>query len=268
MKTTNFLKAAVAVLATTFLFAACKKDSDDNNVNVQPSDNTASVNFHLTDAPADYDAVYIDIQEVEVTMEGSAAVSLAPVRPGVYNLLDFRNGLDTLLLRADLPAGKISQIRLILGSNNSVVVDGTTHAMTTPSAQQSGLKLNLKQEFVAGGSYDVWIDFDAGSSIVVTGNDKYMLKPVIRAYSAETDGRIRGYILPLNALVTVYATNGTETYAAIPRNDGFFLFAGLPEGTYSVTFDAAAVAFTDVTYNDINVTYGQTTEMATTILSP
>ncbi|MCB0699362.1 MAG: DUF4382 domain-containing protein [Chitinophagales bacterium] len=181
MRTKNFLKATIAVIATSFLFTACKKE--ETNTNVQPTA-TAKVNFHLTDAPADYDAVYIDIQQVEVTMEGSAAVTLTPVRPGVYNLLDFRNGLDTLLLRADLPAGKISQMRLILGKNNSVVVNGQTHAMTTPSGQQSGLKLNLKEEFKAGGSYDVWIDFDAGSSIVVTGNGKYMLKPVIRAFSA------------------------------------------------------------------------------------
>lgn len=199
-------------------------------------------------------------------MEGSAAVMLDPVRPGVYNLLDFRNGLDTLLLRADIPAGKISQIRLILGTNNSVVVDGKTESLNTPSAQQSGLKLNLKEEFEAGGSYDVWIDFDAGKSIVETGNGKFQLKPVIRAYSQLTDGRIKGYVQPVLAGIKVYATIGGETYSAIPAADGFYQFTGLPEGAYSITYDAALVTYVDVTVNNINVTYGQTVDLGTTVL--
>lgn len=263
MKLNKLFIPIAIVLGTVIGIAACTKEKDD--VTPQGSE-TARVNFHLTDDPAAYDAVYIDIQQVEVTMEGSAAVTLDPVRPGVYNLLDFRNGLDTLLLRADLPAGKIGQIRLILGSDNSVVVDGKSHALTTPSAQQSGLKLNLQEELVAGGSYDMWIDFDAGKSIVETGNGKFMLKPVVRAYSELTDGRIKGYVQPAAANVTVYATNGVDTYSAIPRADGFYQFVGLPTGNYDVTFDAAVVLYVDVTVNAVNVTYGQTTDLGTTVL--
>lgn len=263
MKKGFFFGLIAAVLGTAMIFTACNKKDDTT-----PPDKSqmANVSFYLTDDPASYDAVYIDIQQVEVTMEGSAAVALTPVRPGIYNLLDFRNGLDTLLLRADLPPGKIDQIRLILGSNNSVVVDGEVHALNTPSAQESGLKLNLKEEFSAGGSYVVWIDFDAGKSIVETGNGKYNLKPVIRAYSQQTDGRIKGYVLPTGALVTVYATNGVETYAAIPAADGYYMFTGLPAGTYSVTYDAAAALYLDVTINDVVVAYGQTTNLGTTTL--
>lgn len=259
-----------AVMAL-FAFAACNKKVDDSGLdptNNNPSgEGKATVNFHLTDGPADYDAVYIDIQQVEVTMEGEAAVTLAPVRPGVYNLLEFRNGLDTLLVNgAVLPPGKVGQIRLILGSNNSVVVDGQSYDMKTPSAQESGLKLNLQEEFKAGGAYDVWVDFDAGKSIVETGNGKFILKPVVRAYTSLTDGRIKGYVQPVAAGVTVYATNGVETYSAIPQPDGYYQFVGLPEGNYDVTFDAAVVTFIDVTVNDVNVTYGQTIDLGTTTL--
>lgn len=263
MKLRKLLIAATLLVGSAATFVACNKEKDDD---IKKAETTASVGFHLTDDPAAYDAVYIDIQQVEVTMEGSAAVTLDPVRPGVYNLLDFRNGLDTLLVRADIPAGKVSQIRLILGSNNTVVVDGVAHELNTPSAQQSGLKLNLKEEFVAGGSYDLWIDFDAGKSIVETGNGKYNLKPVIRAYSDLTDGRIKGYVQPLAAQTTVYATNGVEVYSAIPDADGFYQFVGLPEGNYDVTFDAFIALYIDVTVNAVNVTYGQTTDLGTTVL--
>ncbi len=263
MNSKNFSALVLGIASAMMLFTACNKK--DNTV-IDNSSQKAAVNFHLTDDPANYDAVYIDIQQVEVTMEGSAAVTLTPVRAGVYNLLDFRNGLDTLLLRTELPPGKISQVRLILGSNNSVVADGQTHALNTPSAQESGLKLNLKQEFIAGGSYDVWIDFDAGKSINETGNGKFQLKPVIRAYSSLTDGRIKGYVQPADANVTVYASNGVETYAAIPADDGFYMFTGLEEGNYEVTYDAAVALYIDVTLNNIAVGYGQTTNLGTTIL--
>lgn len=264
MKKGIFYGLATAVLAATMIFTACNKKDNTNT----PTDKsqTANVSFYLTDDPANYDAVYIDIRQVEVTMEGHAAVALTPIRPGIYNLLDFRNGLDTLLLRADLPPGKIGQVRLILGNSNSVVINGQTHPLNTPSAQESGLKLNLQQEFAAGGAYVVWIDFDAGKSIVKTGNDKYILKPVIRAYSSQTDGRIKGYVLPPAALATVYASNGSDTYAAIPAPDGYYMFTGLPAGTYTVTYDAAALLYLDVTINNVSVAYGQTTNLGTTTL--
>lgn len=255
----------IAVFLTGVVaMTSCKKEN--KNTNVTPASQKANIGFHLTDAPADYDAVNIDIQQVEVTMVNSGAVTLSPTTPGVYNLLDFKNGLDTLLLRADLPAGKIGQIRLILGDNNSVVTNGKTYALNTPSAQQSGLKLNLNQEFAADSSYDVWIDFDAGKSIHETGNGKFQLKPVIRAYSSLTDGRIKGYVQPAEANVTVYATNGVDTFSAIPGKGGYYMFTGLPDGTYSVTFDAALAVYIDITTNNVAVSYGQVTDLGTTVL--
>lgn len=257
--------AIMTFVLTASVLVSCKRD---DKVTPTTSSGMAKVNMYLTDAPANYDALYIDIQKVEVMMEGSATLTINPVRPGVYNLLKFRNGLDTLLARADFPTGKISQIRLILGVNNSVVVDGITYALNTPSAQESGLKLNLKQELVAGGSYDMWLDFDAGKSVVETGNGKFNLNPVITAFSTTTDGRIKGYALPASALVTVYASDGVNTYSAIPESDGFFLFKGLPEGKYRLTYDAALLTYTDVSLNNIEVKYGTTTDVGITILSP
>ena len=212
----------------------------------------------LKDAPSNYDAVYIDIRSVEVTMEGSSAFTITPTRPGIYNILNFKNGLDTLLVKSDIPSGKISQIRLLLGSNNSVVVSGVSYPVDAPSTQESGLKLNLDATLVANQAHDFWLDFDAGKSIVVTGNNTYKLKPVIRAYSALTDGRIKGYVLPAAALTTVYAVNGTDTFSTIPDNSGYYAFTGLPAGNYSVILDASV--------NNVNVTYGASLDLDTTVL--
>lgn len=246
-------------------FSSCQKEGTTNPDTNKGS--RATVRLHLTDAPAKYEAVYIDIQQIEVSVEGSAAVTLEPARKGVYDLLKFRNGMDTLLVEAGIPAGRVNQIRLILGTNNSVVVDGEIHSLNTPSAQTSGLKLNLKENLVAGAAYDLWLDFDAGSSIVATGSGKYNLKPVIRAYSSLTNGRIKGYVLPAAAMVTVYASNGTETYAAIPNSSGYFMFSGLPEGEYTVTYDADALLYIDLVLKNINVSFGVETDLGTRVIA-
>src|ERR1043165_3389280 len=79
----------------------------------------AFLQVRLTDAPGDYQEVNVDIQDVQVNADensNSGWKSLNIVKKGVYNLLQFTNGLDTLLGTIELPAGKISQIRLVLGN--------------------------------------------------------------------------------------------------------------------------------------------------------
>jgi len=263
MKRTPVIATAIMIFALmATVFFSCKKDNDN-------SQGTARVNFHLTDGPGPYDAVYVDIQQVEVHSDVSGWVTLTPAHPGIYNLLDFSNGMDTLLVAADIPAGSISQMRLVLGSSNSVVINGTSYNLGTPSAQESGLKLNLNSSFSAGGSYDVWIDFDAGRSIVQTGNGQYKLKPVIRAYSATTNGKIKGIVLPLSAGAMVYAINGTDTSSAIPDAAGNFVISGLTDGTYTLWVDAGiASGLQDTLLPNLTVTYGNTTNVGTLILVP
>lgn len=243
-------------------FVACKKDKDDNTT----QNKTAQLNMRLTDGPGHYDAVYLDIQSVAYKMEGKSEVVLAPNRVGIYNIMTFRNGIDTLLVNTTIPVGKVEQIRLILGNNNSVVVDGISHPMSTPSAQESGVKLNFHTTVEAGKSYNVWIDFDAGKSIVQTGGGNYKMKPVIRAYSELTNGRIEGTILPIAAFATVYAVNGTDTFTAIPSGiNGHFVISGLPTASYQLIVEPFIPTYTTHT-GSVNVTYGNITSIGTITL--
>jgi len=150
-------------------------------------------------------------------------------------LLDYSNGLDTLIASGDLEAGKISQIRLILGTNNTVVVDGIVHPLSTPSAQQSGLKLKVNETFEAGVSYSILLDFDANQSIVATGNGEYQLKPVIRTINTALSGSIRGSVTPIGLFAVVTATSDGIAYSSVTNANGEFLISGLPAGVYSVT---------------------------------
>lgn len=239
------------LMLMTLAFFACKKEEDG----------TAQLKVYLTDAPGNFEHVFIDIQEVRIHSNNGGWASL-PINAGVYDLLEFNNGMDTLLCNVELPVGRISQIRLVLGNSNSVVVDGTTHSLTTPSAQTSGLKLNLHQELEANESYSIWLDFDAGSSVVLTGNGEYILKPVIRTFSDLTNGKIKGIVTPMNAIPTVYAIQNGDTLTAIPDNNGFFMFCGV-NGTYDVHVVPSVTGYSTAEVNGVQASFGIITDLGT-----
>jgi hypothetical protein len=266
-KSVGILFPYLAIFALIFTLNACKK-SDTT------SSGTSSMNLYLTDAPADYQAVWIDIQQVMVKTSndtsGNGWVSVPLLHPGKYNLLDFRNGKDTLLGGVDLPAGKISQIRLILGESNKLVLDnGTSVDLKTPSGQESGIKLNVDADLKSGIPYELVLDFDAARSIVKAGNSgQYILKPVIRTFAKAAGGAIQGVVLPDSANAHVIAIAGTDTLGAIPDASGAYKFWGIPAGNYTLTFSADSTSgFKSDTINNIAVTVGNTTMVDTVRLA-
>lgn len=237
----------VIVLLGAGIFTACNKNDK------------AQVQFRLTDAPSQYDAVLVDIQEIEIKA-GDETFTSTIARQGVYNLLDFSNGMDTLLANLDLPAGRLSQIRLVLGNNNHVVVGGDTIALQTPSAQQSGLKLSVQYDLVADVDYTFTLDFDAGRSIVRQGNGNYLLKPVIRVITESMTGGIRGDANPDSVAVYAMAINGTDTFGTIPAINGQFLIKGLVPGNYQVIVQGGG-SNGDLTINNVGVTAGSIADL-------
>lgn len=251
-----FNQSWLALIIISALLTSC-----DNKETTMES---SHLNLFLTDAPATYDAVYIDIQSIEITSDaGIQTYSL--LHPGVYNLLQFNNGIDTMMISEDFSPREISQIRLILGENNSVVVDGTSYPLATPSGETSGLKLNVHYTFEAGIIYNLWMDFDADKSIVNQGNGDYSLKPVIRVYSEAESGAITGHIMPLGAAFYAMATTPTDTVGTPISADGSFLIGGLVSGMYDITLSAAD-GFLDVTIPGVSVTNGSVTDVGVIII--
>lgn len=219
----------------------------------------------LTDAPGPYDEVNVDIQGVEITGGEGESVSLN-VKKGIYNLLDFSNGVSTLIATDSLEISKVQQIRLILGTNNTVVVNNVSYPLNTPSAEQSGLKLQVHQTLQQGILYSVLLDFDANKSIVSTGNGTYKLKPVIRTIETAISGSIKGKITPTGKMAVIEAVSSTAiTYSTNTNENGEFLVMGLPPGTYSLTITPTSPSAV-VVKTEIIVTVGNTTDVGTIII--
>ena len=243
------------------------------------SDKTTSPGFgtlslRMTDAPAEYQEVNLEIIQVSAHLGGAEADSDSTsgwhvLRADSMNvdLLTLRNGVFTPLGIALVPSGHYTQIRLKLGAGSTVVVDGVTHPLTVPSGLQSGYKLVGSFDVPANGVLDLALDFDAARSIVLTGSGTYILKPTVRVMPVNTAGSITGHVLPDNISTTVYAIQGADTIGSALTSSGGFTVSVLPAGLYSVAFHPA-LDYRDTTLVNVNVTAGATTDVGSVQLTP
>ncbi len=223
-----------------------------------PTSTMGTLAVGLTDAPAcGFDAVNVTVNKVRVNTSSSASdteggwseVVLSPARK--INLLNLTNGIVEQLGQTSLPAGKYTQVRLVLDAKtgnamaNSVVPTGGTAevALETPSGVTSGIKLTGDIDVVAGQRSELVLDFDACKSVVTRGNGKYALKPVIKILPAALNG-ISGYVTPGSTGVAVSAQqNGVIVSATAPDPaTGQFVLSRLAPGNYDVVITASGRA--------------------------
>lgn len=241
-------------LALATLLSACGGGGADDG-----SAGTGMLKLALTDAPAcGYDRVDVTVEKVRVHRTATAAdtdagwseVVLSP--PRRVDLLTLTNGVLLELGQTPLPAGKYTQLRLVLATNdaatplaNAVTPTGAREtALSTPSASQSGLKLNVDIDIAADKVADFVLDFDACKSIVKLGaSGRYNLKPVIGVLPRLSDAgmRVVGYVSPmLDRSTTIVSAqqNGIVVKATPPDATGRFTLFPLPSGTYDVVVGA------------------------------
>lgn len=256
------------LLAVLAIFAfSCSMEDDNANI----SEGMARVNVFLVDAPADYDAVWVEVLGVEILPKGenenngSAWINLGneAADDNMINLLELTGGNSARLGEVEVPAGEISQIRLLLGDNNYLLKGEDRINLTTPSAQQSGLKIKIDKPLQAGIAYDIVIDFDAGRSIVRAGNSgMYILKPVLRAI-AEESATIEGAVLPLEAgPINIAAIIGEDTVSTFASDNGSFMIRGLRAGNYSL-FIVPNEEYQELLVEDVETALGQVTNVGT-----
>jgi hypothetical protein len=166
MKTRSIL-TCILLVTGVFVFS-CKKDTG-----------SAPIKILLTDNPAAYDSVNIQIvgMEVKLSKDSESWIPIN-VNDSTYNLLELQNGITKVLAQDTIPTGVLREVRFILGNDSYVVVNGTYYPLETPSAEESGLKVKIDK--VLNETLNSFVlDFDAAAS-VMEENGSYKLHPVIR----------------------------------------------------------------------------------------
>ncbi|NRF65550.1 DUF4382 domain-containing protein [Aquincola sp. S2] len=210
----------------------------------------------LTDAPAcGYDSVHVSVEKVRVHQSASAdegaagwsEIVLSPARR--IDLLSLRNGVLSELGQTTLAPGRYQQLRLVLATNsaaaplaNAVRPSGEAEVeLKTPSAQQSGLKLNVGIDIAANQSADIVIDFDACKSVLRAGNSgNFILKPVLQATPRFVTG-VQGFVEAalIGPLTTVSLQQGGMAIKSTqPDATGKFVLQPVAPGSYTLVLAA------------------------------
>lgn len=167
------------IFATMLAFTSCAEDVKTSSMSVK------MVNYGMKQKDLTLlNAVYLDVIQCEVHYSSPAGFEgwhALPTNPGIYNLMDVDTDATIVLVHDTLmPHGDVEQYRLILGPNNTIDIGGTIYPLKVPSAEQSGLKINIDDHINFTHGIEVVLAFDPYHSIVEQGNGGYILKPVIK----------------------------------------------------------------------------------------
>jgi hypothetical protein len=271
------------IMIPILIFISCKKEKSDLKI----PEGQQRVRIRLSDNPVNYDAVYVDIQQVVVQVipdscrgrgdnnhndcydddEYRCSVwDTLDIRPGVYNLLDLSNGADTLLATGLTLTGRINKIKLILGNNNSVVIDSVSYPLSLWNNNHT-ITIQVKGHDIIEITPDdlqLWLDFDAGGSIVKVSNNHFVLKPRLRIWVPAQTASIKGKVLPKNAEAIVAAIVNGDTLVAIPdHHDGRFKIRGLIGTSANIFINATANGYRDTTITNVPLQRGGETDIGT-----
>ena len=281
-KTTQFVAATLIAIVLLVAVACNKSTSVENGPGIQ------QVNFMLTDGPGSYDNVFIDIKSLQIVIdtarEGSRkrdtcnwdhigsnresrkdsglVWTTIPIKAGVYDILKFRNGLDTLFASANVPKGSVRLVRIEFGVNNSVVKDSVTHPLNLSPNLPNFIVIKLKghefEEF-ASRRHRLWLDFDVSRSIIEV-NGRFYLIPVMHTFVEKNTASVAGKVKPRDAKAVITLFNNTDTAYALPNKEGEFKMRGLKDGTYKL-FVKASNGYRDTTINNVVVVQPKTTSV-------
>jgi hypothetical protein len=280
MKTvTKWLAAASGAVAMLVFFACNKSNSSNSNPNIPKGQ--SQVSMYMMDGPINFYKVLIDIRQVTVEIDTATTQNAADeddqwdanycgfhrtasnksviwdtltITPGVYNLLDLRNGTDTLLASGLYPTGKILKIQITLGSDNTVYTDSTTYYPLEIFGPNPYFSINVQRtnvQDVTNNEFKLWLDFNLEKSIFFW-DGTFLLQPYFTVFNDMMSAKVQGTVLPPGADALVEGINGTDTIYAIPFWSGQYQFRNVPVGTWSFTFKGMN-GYQDTTISNIAV---------------
>lgn len=236
----------ILILGALLAVAGCQGGPSGASV----SKGTLTIN--VTDAPpkTDVTSIMVTLSSVEVhraaletTQSQDAGQSgdggewveiVVPSATKTFDLLKVQ-GVEQLLASTQVAAGKYTQIRLTVERAEVATGGGTPKPATV---QSKTLKIVHPFNILAGEITTLTLDFDAAKSVIVTGQNNIMVKPVINLLlkPAKSD-----------PLVQISKENSRKAAEDFVRNSPTFIFDGMISTlvlTDSETLTASSWRFT------------------------
>ncbi|MFC1931367.1 DUF4382 domain-containing protein [Chloroflexota bacterium] len=116
----------------------------------------------------------IEVHQVSDNASGWITITGAPPS---FDLMEVINGVEALLGSANVTAGKYTQIRMDVDRVEVVTAAGDNVTAEVPSDK---LKIVRPFNVEPGMTTALTLDFDGEKSLVITGQDKALFKPVVK----------------------------------------------------------------------------------------
>jgi hypothetical protein len=294
MKTVTKWLAAPCIAIAMIVFFACNKSSSSSNSNPDIPKGQSQVSMYMMDGPVSFYKVMVDITQVLVEVDTATTQNAADqpnqwdagycgfgrtnsnksviwdtlnITPGEYNLLDLRNGTDTLLASGLYTTGKILKIQITLGSQDTVYTDTTTWYPLVIFGPNPYFTINVSRtnvDDVTNNEFKLWLDFNLQRSVFFW-DGTFLLSPYVTVFNDMTSAKVQGTVLPPGAGALVEGINGADTIYAIPFWGGQYQFRNVPVGTWSFTFKGMN-GYQDTTISSIAVDSTKTVTLPTITL--
>lgn len=248
----------VSIVVFLLLFIGCGSDDP-----ARPDDGEGRVVMYLADAPADvFTEVNVELESVEIYSEQNGWVEVRS-EAAIYNLLELTNGTMAVVVDMNVEADTYTLIRVHIGGESNIVVDGSMVDVSLSSGFQGGVELDHHIEIQSGATAEILLDFDAHHSVSGSLTGGFTLEPVIRVQSMDDAGDISGEVVPLDARAVVIASAEGEvvTSTYVEEQSGEFKLVGLVRGNYDLEIVARNGNYETEIKSDVNVEAGQTTNV-------
>ncbi len=158
------------------LVAVTSCSNDESNL-----DPHSIVSVKLKGASEDTKQLLLDIEQVQLLVgdnefDASSWLTLNTINTGVQNVSKFAEGTELLLVdNTVIPSGEIRKIKLVLGVNNTIIIDNKTTQLVSYNDELASSNV-IKTTLGANNTYEFIMEFEVDNSVIIA-NDTMEFRP-------------------------------------------------------------------------------------------
>ncbi len=222
------MRWTLPLLLAALLPAGCDDSLIDPALDPElPPDGRTTLSVYLTDAPGEVADVWVSVDDIVLVGGEGGPISLLDEPSGLVSLLDLQDDVLLLVEDAEVPQGRYSQVRFIIGSGvletvgGQVYVQGdaehpggleATGTLHCPSCAQTGIKVAFPGGIdLHEGANGLLLDFDVAQSFGRQAgmSGRWVMRPLIKGVLAPP-GEIEDGALGASILGTVELDLGVD----------------------------------------------------------
>ena len=151
------------------MVTSCSNDESD-------FDPHSIVSVKLKGASEDTKQLLLDIEQVQLLVgdnefDANSWLTLNTINTGVQNVSQFAEGTELLLVdNTVIPSGEIKKIKLVLGVNNTIIMDNKILQLVSYNDELASSNI-VKTTLGANNVYEFIMEFEVDNSIFMANNE-------------------------------------------------------------------------------------------------